>query len=112
MSERSAREERGLTLADPDAERRQPVAAAAPAQLVEQRDDEARAAHPERVADGDRTAVHVHAVAVEAEFSDDGKALRCERLVQLDEIELADRNARASEKLANRRHRPDPHQTR
>ena len=36
-----------------------PRRAAAPAQLVQQRDDEPRAAHPERVPDRDRAAVHV-----------------------------------------------------
>ena len=36
------------------------VAAAAAAELVEQRDDEPGAAHPERVADRDRAAVDVH----------------------------------------------------
>ena len=50
-SARRALEERRLTLADADAERREAVAPAAAAELVEERDDEARAAHPERVAD-------------------------------------------------------------
>ena len=37
---------------------------------MQQRDDEARAAHPERVAERDRAAVHVHALGVEAELAD------------------------------------------
>ena len=91
----SACEERGLALADADAQRREPVTAAPPAQLVEERHDEPRAAHAERVAERDRAAVHVHALRVEPELADHREALRRERLVQLDEIDLADGDARS-----------------
>src|SRR4029077_16523530 len=83
-----ALEQRRLPLADTDAERRQAVAAAAAAQLVEQRDDQSPAPHPERVPDRDRPAVHVHLLVVESELTDDGKALGRKRFVQLDEIKL------------------------
>ena len=85
-----ALERRRLALADADAERREAVAAAAAAQLVQQRDDEPRAAHPERMAERDRAAVHVHLLGVEAELPDHDEALRGERLVQLDQVEVSD----------------------
>src|SRR5689334_7449889 len=69
-------EECRLALADADAEGSDPVAAAAPTQLVDERDDEAGAAHPERVADGDGAAVDVDALVVEAELAHHDKALR------------------------------------
>src|SRR5437899_1332676 len=81
-------EEGGLALADSDAEGRQPVPAAAAAELVEQRDDQPRAAHPERVAERDGAAVHVHPARVEPELADHDQALRGKGLVQLDEVEV------------------------
>ena len=105
-------EQRGLALPDADAEGREPVAAAAAAQLVQERDDEARAAHPERMAERDRAAVDVHALRVEAELADHREALRRERLVQLDEVEVGDADAGPREQLAHGRHRPDAHHAR
>src|SRR5215831_16508326 len=84
----STLEECGLSLSDTDAESREPIAAAAPAELVQERDDEAGAAHPEGVAERDRAPVHVHALLVEPQLTDDDEALRRERLVQLDEVEI------------------------
>ena len=84
----------------------------APAKLVQQRDDEPRAAHPERMADRDRAAVHVHLRLVDPELAHDRERLRGERLVQLDEVEVADREPGAVEQLAHRGHRPDPHHAR
>src|SRR5581483_9181965 len=96
-----ALEERRLTLADADAERRDAVPAAAPAQLVQQGDDETRPAHAERVPDRDRAAVDVHLRLVEAELANDGERLRRERLVELDEVDLVERHAGALEELAH-----------
>jgi len=59
-----------LPLADADAQRGEAVAAPAPAQLVQERDDEPRTAHAERMAERDRAAVDVHLVAGEAELAD------------------------------------------
>ena len=56
---------------------------------MQQRDDEAGAAHAERMAERDRAAVDVHALLVEAELAHDREALRGERLVQLDQVEVA-----------------------
>src|SRR5205807_1012408 len=68
-------EQRRLSLPDPDAERRKPVAPAATPQLVQQRDDEARPAHPEWMAEGDRAAVDVHLFLVETELAHHDEAL-------------------------------------
>ena len=96
-------EQRRLALPDADAERREPVAAAAAAKLVEQRDDEPRAAHPERMADRDRAAVHVHLRRVEPELTDHRDALRREGLVQLDEVEVGRPRSRSGRAACERR---------
>src|SRR5438105_9676241 len=59
-----------------------------------------------------RTAVHVHLLLVEAELADDCEALRRERLVQLHQVDLPDRDARSLEQLADGRDRSDPHYAR
>src|SRR5438046_2298315 len=83
-SRRDALEQRRLPLPDPDAQRRQPVAAAPPAELVQKRHDKARAGHPEGVAERDRAAVDVHLFGIQPQLTDDYEALRGEGLVQLD----------------------------
>src|SRR5581483_6758187 len=83
-----------LSLSDADAHRRDSVAAAAPAQLVQERHGQPRTAHAERVADRDRAAVHVHLLLVDAELAHDRDRLRRERLVQLDEIDVAELDTR------------------
>ena len=70
----STLEQRRLALPDADAQGREAVATAAAAQLVQQRDHEPRAAHPERVPERDRAAVDVDALGVDAELADDGDA--------------------------------------
>ena len=92
-------EESRLALADADAEGRQAVTAAAAAELVQERHDEPRAAHPERVAERDRAAVHVHALRIEAELANDDEALRRERLIQLDQVDVAYPDPRGVEEL-------------
>ena len=67
---------------------------------MEEGDHEPRAAHSERVAERDRTAVHVHALGVESQLPDDGQGLRRERLVQLDQVEIGDLEAGAGEERA------------
>ena len=56
---------------------------------------DARPGGPEGVADGDRAAVDVGLVAVEPELLLDGEVLRREGLVDLDEVDLVERGARA-----------------
>ena len=86
----SAREERGLPLPHADTQRCKPQVAVATAQLVQERDDEPRAAHPERMAERDRATVHVHAFLVEPELAADRERLRGEGLVQLDEVDIVE----------------------
>src|SRR4029079_15203725 len=95
-------EQRGHALADADAQRREAVAAVAAAELVQERHDEARAAHSERMAERDRAAVDIDPLRVEAQLTDDREALRRERLVQLDEIDILDADTRPLEQLPHR----------
>jgi len=74
-SGRAAFEERRLALPDADAQRGEAVAPTAPAELVQERHDEARARHSERVAERDRPAVDVHLRRIEAELAHDGERL-------------------------------------
>src|SRR3954451_1539887 len=99
----------GEALADPDAEHGQAVAAAAAAQLVRERAEQAGARAAERVGDRDRAAVDVQLVVVQAELAHRGEHLRGECLVQLDEVEDVHGDAGAVERLARRRHRSDAH---
>src|SRR5439155_14427549 len=50
----------------------------------------------------DRAAVHVDLVGIEAEFADAGDRLRGERFVDLDEVEVVDRQTGALQRLRNR----------
>ena len=49
---------------------------------------------------------------LEPQLAHDGERLRGERLVQLDEVEIVDRHARARKQLADRGNRPDTHHPR
>ena len=79
---------------------------------MEQVEGEAGAAGPERVAQGYGAAVHIGALAVEAELPLDGQVLRGERLVDLDQIQVVERQARGGKRPAGGGHRPDPHHAR
>src|SRR5581483_5601591 len=105
----SSQKQRRLTLADADAQGGEAEPAVAAAQLVEERDDEAGAAHAEGMAERDRTAVDVHLFLVEPELADDGEGLRGEGLVELDQVDLLERHTRPREQLLDRRDRPDAH---
>src|SRR4030095_16575154 len=101
-----------LSLPHPHAERGEAVAAVSASQLVQQRHDQTRAAHAEGMAECDRAAVHVHALRVEPELADHDQALRGDRLVQLDEVELAGLASYALQQPADRRYRADAHHAR
>jgi hypothetical protein len=75
LARRWVLDHRGEALAHADAHRRHAVAAAAAAQLVGERADQAGARAAQRVAQGDRPAVHVQAVVVEAELAHGGEHL-------------------------------------
>ena len=80
-------------LADADAHRRDPVAAAAAAELVQEGGREAGAGAAERVAEGDRAAVDVEALLVDPELADAGEDLGGEGLVELDQVDLVEPEA-------------------
>src|SRR3954454_21717649 len=84
LAGRRVLDHRGKALADADAERRDSVAPAAAAQLVHQRRHQAGAGAAERMAERDRTAVHVELLLVDPQLLDAGEDLGGERLVQLD----------------------------
>src|SRR5262245_64061461 len=60
----------------------------------------------------DRAPVDVQALAIEAEVPLDRDDLRGERLVELDEVDVRERETRRGEDAANRGHRADPHDLR
>ncbi len=70
------------------------TARATAAQFVKKRDEDARAGCADGMAEGDGAAVHVHARGVPAELAADGAALRGERFVGLDEVDVVERPAR------------------
>src|SRR5207253_8990495 len=105
-------ENRRLALSDSDAKGREPVAPTPPPELVEQRDDEPRTAHPKGMAHRDRAPVYVHAPGVEPELANHLERLGRERLVQLDEVEIGDLELRSRERLPHRGDRPDAHDPR
>ena len=82
------------------------------AQLVNEADHQPGAAHAERMAEGNGTAVHVDARGVEPELADHRQALRGERLVQLDQVEVGDGHPRPVEEPAHGRDRPHTHHPR
>ena len=76
-------------LADADAHRRKPIAAAAPLELERGGAGDARARHAERMAERDRPAVRIDVVGIvlKSKSAQAGEGLRGERLVELDDVE-------------------------
>src|SRR4051812_15588275 len=99
-------------LADPDAQGGEAAASLLPRHPAQQRHRQPGAAAAERMPEGDRPAVGVDGVDVEAEPVDAGKYLRCERLVDLDGVEIVGGPAGPRKRLLGRRHRPEAHQVR
>ena len=64
------------------------------------------------MAEGDRAAVHVRALLVEAELADDLDDLRRERLVELDDGDVVERQAGLRERLRDRLDGADAHDLR
>src|SRR5580765_3872420 len=77
-----------------DAGGAQTVPSAAAAQGVQQVQREARAARAERMPQRDGAAVYVGALAVEPELLLDGEVLGGERLVDLHQVHVVEREAR------------------
>src|SRR3954470_8868115 len=95
-------EDRRHTLAATDAHRLETERLVLELQPVDQRAGDARAGHAERVADGDRAAVHVEPLDVDAELLVRRDHLSGERLVDLDQVDVADGHVRAGERLLGR----------
>src|SRR5258706_2258558 len=99
-------------LAATDAGAGDAVAPPAPAELEEERQDQARPRGAERVAEGDRPAVHVDPLAIEPQLLLDRQVLRRERLVDLEQVDLAQGQTGALQDEADGRHGADPHDAR
>src|SRR5581483_6229245 len=85
-----------------EAKRGDPPSAAARPERVHQGCEHTRAARADRVAEGDRAAVHVELRPVPTKLPVVGDHLSGERLVQLDQIEVVEPGAKPAEQLANR----------
>src|SRR5437588_3983353 len=82
------------------------------AQTVEQGARDARSGHAERVTDGDRAAVDVELVDVDAELTVRRDHLGGERLVDLREVDVVDREPGALERLPGGLDRAESHDLR
>src|SRR5207247_7178156 len=96
-------------LAAADTERRQTERASGFAELVGEAQDDPRPAHPYWMTEADPAAAHVQLVAIELELPLAGDHLRGESLVDLDPIEVLDREAGLVQNLLRGRNRADPH---
>src|SRR6185369_9193700 len=97
------------TLADADAKRRDSSLRLPAAHLMQHRHHDAAPRRPERMSQRDRSAVDVELGVVEPKLALTGERLRGERLVDLDEIEIGDLPAGATEGLLDRGDRTDAH---
>src|SRR6516162_5507289 len=91
----------GDALADADAHRDKRVAAAGALQLAGGGQRDARARGPERMTDGDRSAIHIDPAVVEGKFqpAQAGQDLRRKRLVDLDHVDVGEAETGAGERL-------------
>ena len=96
-------------LADADAHRRQAERGVAVVHGVDERRGDAGAACAERVADGDRAAADVDLRFVEFEHPDAGQRLGGEGFVELDQVDVGERQAGALEGLLRGRHGAGAH---
>ena len=95
-----------------DAHRLQPDRAVERVEVVEQRGHDARARHPERVAERDRAAERVELLRVDAPLVAARHDLRGERLVELEHVDVGDRHAGLLEHLRDRGDRAEAHDLR
>src|SRR6185436_1538210 len=86
-------------LPHPDAHGGQAVAAGTLPKTVHQVDDEPGTAHPEWVSEGDGAAIHVDAFGIKPQLAYARHSLAGEGLVELDEVEVGDREAGTLERL-------------
>src|SRR4051794_24364002 len=102
------------SLADADAHGCKRKAAADLMKLVGGGERQARPGHAERVTERDRAAVRIHPrrIVWHAEPAENREPLGGEGLVQLDDVEIADRDAKALHKLFRGGRRADAHDAR
>src|SRR4051812_43231464 len=91
-------EDHRVALAATRADGRHTEPAAAPAQLVDERADDARAAGADRMPEGDGAAVHVDLRLVDSQHPHRVQGDRGERLVDLEQVDVVDREARLLER--------------
>ena len=84
----------------------------APLQLVEHGADQDRAGGADRMAERDRAAIDVDLVAVELEVADEFLRDDREGLVDLEQVDVVEREPGLGQHLARRRHRRVEHQRR
>ena len=104
-----ALQQHGRALADADAHGGEADLGVFAFHPAEQGDGDPGAGGPERVAQGDRAAVAVHDLRVEAEPAHAGQGLGRERLVELDGAEVIDAEPGTGEHLLGGRDRADAH---
>src|SRR5882724_3889955 len=104
----------GYALADADAHGGERALAAALFHAVHRRHGKTRAAHAERMAERNRPAMRVDEIGIvlDAELPQAGYPLRGKGLIELDQIEVADLEAKPLHQFAGRRHRADAHDAR
>src|SRR5258708_22459834 len=99
----------GAALAAADAHGHDGPLGLAPTALLQNVARQPRAGHPERVADGDRAAVDVVLVGIDAKLVTGIEALAGKRLVELPKIDIVDFQAMALQQLRHRENRADAH---
>src|SRR5688500_19637849 len=99
MSALQILEDRSRALSAADAHRDQTIARAAAAHLAEELHGELRAGRAERMSERDRAAVHVHFRFVETELAHHRQRLSGEGFVELDEIDVGERESGAFERF-------------
>src|SRR6266545_801112 len=99
-------------VATAQAQRRDAALLAAAAQRVDQRGEHVRAARPNRMADRDGAAVHVHLCGFDPEFALQGYDLHRERFVDLEEVHVLQVPADLLRDLADRFDRRHEHELR
>src|ERR1700687_2479829 len=93
-------DDHGDSLPSADAGRGEAIAAGAAAKLIEQSDYQARARSTERMAEGDRAAIHVGLVAVESQRLFYGQILRGESFIHFHQVCLFQCEAGALQRFA------------
>src|SRR5437588_1855304 len=91
------------------ANRRQRIVSVAPLELVQRRQDEPRATRAQWVTKRDRATIDVQPIEADAKLFLPGQADRCERLVDLEQVNIVDRHARALQNFARGRDGPAQH---